>query len=56
MTTIEQTAGLALALPPVRDEFALSSVIEPSADVERPLSDVPRARHAPLWQAFFRPP
>jgi NitT/TauT family transport system permease protein len=37
MTTIEQTAGLALALPPVRDEFALSSVIEPSADVERPL-------------------
>ena len=37
MTTIEQTAGLALALPPVRDEFELSSVIEPSADVERPL-------------------
>jgi NitT/TauT family transport system permease protein len=37
MTTIEQTAGLALALPPVRDEFELSSVIEPSTDVERPL-------------------
>ena len=37
MTTIEQTAGLALALPPVRDEFELSSVIEPSANVERPL-------------------
>ena len=37
MTTIEQTAGLALALPPVRDEFELSNLIEPSADVERPL-------------------
>jgi NitT/TauT family transport system permease protein len=37
MTTIEQTAGLALALPPIRDEFELPSVIEPSADVERPL-------------------
>ena len=37
MTTIEQTAGLALALPPVRDEFELSSVIEPSTVVERSL-------------------
>jgi NitT/TauT family transport system permease protein len=37
MTTIDQTAGLAIALPPVRDEFELPSVIEPSADVERPL-------------------
>jgi NitT/TauT family transport system permease protein len=37
MTAIEQTAGLVLALPPVRDEFELSNLIEPSADVERPL-------------------
>jgi len=37
MTTIDPTAGLALALPPIRDEFELQSVVEPSADVECPL-------------------
>jgi NitT/TauT family transport system permease protein len=37
MTTIDQGAGLALALPPIRDEFELPSVIEPSAEVEFPL-------------------
>jgi NitT/TauT family transport system permease protein len=37
MTVIEQTTGMPVALPPIRDEFELPSVIEPSADVERPL-------------------
>jgi NitT/TauT family transport system permease protein len=37
MTVIEQTAGMPLALPPVREEFEFKSVIEPSADVECPL-------------------
>jgi hypothetical protein len=35
--TIIDGAELALRLPPVRDEFELSSIIEPAADVERPL-------------------
>ncbi|MBR0880892.1 NitT/TauT family transport system permease protein [Bradyrhizobium japonicum] len=37
MATTEQKAALAFVLPPVRDEFELQSVIEPSADVECPL-------------------
>jgi NitT/TauT family transport system permease protein len=37
MATTEQKAALAFVLPPVRDEFELHSVIEPSADVECPL-------------------
>jgi NitT/TauT family transport system permease protein len=37
MTVLDRNADLALALPPIREEFELSRVIEPSADVERPL-------------------
>lgn len=38
MTVIDQNAGTAfLLVPPVRDEFELPSVVEPSADLERPL-------------------
>ena len=37
MTVLDRNADLALALPPIREEFELSRVIEPSADVESPL-------------------
>jgi NitT/TauT family transport system permease protein len=37
MTVLDRNADLALALPPIREEFELSRVIEPSADVVRPL-------------------
>ena len=37
MTVLDRNADLALALPPIREEFELSRVVEPSADVESPL-------------------
>ena len=37
MTVLDRNADLALALPPIREEFELACVIEPSADVESPL-------------------
>lgn len=37
MTVLDRNADLALALPPIREEFELARVIEPSADVESPL-------------------
>lgn len=37
MTIIDHGADMVLGLPPVRDEFELPSIVEPSADVERPL-------------------
>ena len=30
MTTIDRAAGMALVLPPIRDEFELVSVVEPA--------------------------
>ncbi|MEH2510424.1 NitT/TauT family transport system permease protein [Nitrobacteraceae bacterium AZCC 1564] len=45
MTMIHSTAELTLILPPVRDEFEVPSVIEPSADVECPL---------PLYERVFQ--
>jgi NitT/TauT family transport system permease protein len=37
MTVLDRNADLAFALPPIREEFELSRVIEPSGDVESPL-------------------
>ena len=53
MTAIEQTADLALALPPVRDEFELPCVIEPSADAECPLPLHDRIPHSTVFRRLI---
>lgn len=43
---IDTHSSLLLTLPPVRDEFELNSVVEPSADVELPLPVLTRVLHS----------